>query len=172
MNLEKELLSYWDKQGVDLIYKYKHQIHWYRSHREGRVNIKLFNDLTQTMFKEITDIASVDGYVEDGYAVSVKELLERLGHQRQRADELEKENDILKHNIRVELDSSRNMFSRMCKEKQRADEAEKRADAAEGKWEELKALLDEEISYNATSLRALFAQQWLVEMQNLERGEE
>ncbi|TDM39873.1 hypothetical protein ETI10_10540 [Macrococcoides goetzii] len=51
--------------------------------------------------------------------------------QKQRADELKKQNDILKHNIRVELDSSRNMYISMCEEKQRADRAEKR-------WSELK----------------------------------
>lgn len=42
--------------------------------------------------------------------------------QKRRADELEKENDILKHNIRVELDSNRNMYIRMCEEKLHADE--------------------------------------------------
>lgn len=46
--------------------------------------------------------------------------------QKQRADELEKQNDILKHNIRVELDSNRNMYIGMCEQKQRADRAEKR----------------------------------------------
>lgn len=56
--------------------------------------------------------------------------------QKQRADELEKQNNILKHNIRVELDSSRNMYIGMCGEKLRADRAEKR-------WSELKDTVNE-----------------------------
>lgn len=56
--------------------------------------------------------------------------------QKLRVDELEKQNDILKHNIRVELDSSRNMYIRMCEEKHRADRAEKR-------WSELKNTVKE-----------------------------
>lgn len=56
--------------------------------------------------------------------------------QKQRADELEKQNDILKHNIRVELDSNRSMYINMCDEKLRADRAEKR-------WSELKDTVNE-----------------------------
>ncbi len=70
--------------------------------------------------------------VESGLAYSYEEVYKSwYQQQKQRADELEKQNDILKHNIRVELDSSRHMYIGMCEQKQRADRAEKR-------WERLK----------------------------------
>lgn len=68
----------------------------------------------------------------DSRIVDYKSLYEQ---QKQRADELEKQNDILKHNIRVELDSSRDMYIGMCEQKLRADRAEKR-------WSELRKRME------------------------------
>lgn len=78
--------------------------------------------------------------IEDGFGIGTKVDLKFLEsnyykqlyeQQKHRADELEKQNDILKHNIRVELDSNRSMYINMCDEKHRADRAEKR-------WKKLK----------------------------------
>lgn len=74
--------------------------------------------------------------VESGLAYSYEEVYKSwYQQQKQRADELEKQNDILKHNIRVELDSNRHMYIGMCEQKHRANRAEKRWSALKERME-------------------------------------
>ncbi|TDM49978.1 hypothetical protein ETI06_05755 [Macrococcoides goetzii] len=91
------------------------------------------NDKYMIYFENIDHGVLFDGLYESRI-VDYKQLYEQ---QKLRADELEKQNDILKHNIRVELDSSRNMYIGMCEQKHRADRAEKR-------WSELKEHFNKE----------------------------
>ncbi|TDL40565.1 hypothetical protein EVU91_01355 [Macrococcoides bohemicum] len=101
------------------------------------------------------------GYNDITYLVEDDMYIE----QKQRADELEKQNDILKHNIRVELDSNRNMYISMCEEKQRADRAEKR-------WSELKDFLlrYEDVPQSVQSFETVF--EYMKEVERIEEDGE
>ncbi len=65
LELEIQLLRFWQKERIQFIYKYKHRI---MEFREGdRVPTELFHDITcGKMFRDVKDIVSYDDvYPED-----------------------------------------------------------------------------------------------------------
>ncbi|MDJ1156041.1 hypothetical protein QNJ24_07945 [Macrococcus caseolyticus] len=68
------------------------------------------------------------------------DVVEQSIDYKQRADELEKQNNMLNYNIRAELDAKSNIYIAMNEEKLRADELEKR-------WNELVDVLKKKYEY-------------------------
>lgn len=73
--LELNLLTYWKKNGVEWLYKYKHRIKQYRE-EENLVNHELFMDMTSGgLFQDIEDVASLMDVTGDDVKVSVDQLI-------------------------------------------------------------------------------------------------
>lgn len=76
------------------------------------------------------------------------DVVEQYIDYKQRADELEKQNNMLNYNIRAELDAKSNIYIAMNEEKLRADELEKRwsklVDVLKKKYEYYKVRADDE----------------------------
>lgn len=68
------------------------------------------------------------------------DVVEQYIDYKQRADELEKRNNMLNYNIRAEIDAKSNIYIAMNEEKLRADELEKR-------WSELVDVLKKKYEY-------------------------
>jgi len=75
--LELSMLNGWIEHGVERVYKYKNRIFWYRCHIDGLTDIELYNDLSNSMFRYLLDLAEVGVCTGDGYDMTIEEMKKR-----------------------------------------------------------------------------------------------
>ena len=75
--LELSMIDGWIENGVERVYKYKNRIFWYRCHIDGLTDIELYNDLSNSMFRYLLDLAEVGACTGDGHDMDIQEMKKR-----------------------------------------------------------------------------------------------